>query len=126
MDRAGRHCPCQPCSTLLRTASMKTLQTGPLITADKEVTARLTVSQWLGVVGAIVLSAGFFYTSLNRLETSIVDAAREAKAAAADAAKALDQSTAVKTELQGALVALSAKLGRIEGLLEQLNREQHK
>ena len=67
---------------------MTTLQTGPLITADKEVTARLTVSQWLGVVGAIVLSAGFFYTSLNRLETSIVDAAREAKAAAADAAGA--------------------------------------
>ena len=105
---------------------MTTLQTSNPITADKEVTAKLTISQWLGVVCSIVLAAGFFYTSLNRLETNIMDAAREAKAAASDAAKALDQSNAVKTELQGALVALSAKLGRIEGLLEQLNREQHK
>jgi len=105
---------------------MTTLQTGNPITADREVTAKLTITQWLGLVCSIVLAAGFFYTSLNRLETSIVDAAREAKAASADAAKALDQSSAVKTELQGALVALSAKLGRIEGLLEQLNREQHK
>lgn len=105
---------------------MTTLQTSNPITADKEVTAKLTISQWLGVVSSIVLAAGFFYTSLNRLETNIMDAAREAKAAASDAAKALDQSNAVKTELQGALVALSAKLGRIEGLLEQLNREQHK
>lgn len=105
---------------------MTTLQTGPIITADKEVTARLTLSQWLGVVGAIVLSAGFFYTSLNRLETSITDAAREARAAAQDAAKALDQSSAVKAELQGALVNLSAKLGRIEGLLERLTQERTK
>ena len=105
---------------------MTTLQTSNAITADKEVTAKLTISQWLGVVASIVLAAGFFYTSLNRLETNITEAAREAKAAAQDAAKALDQSNAVKTELQGALVALSAKLGRIEGLLEQLNREQHK
>jgi hypothetical protein len=105
---------------------MTTLQTGPIITADKEVTARLTVSQWLGVVASIVLSAGFFYTSLNRLETNITDAAREAKAAAQDAAKALDQSSAVKAELQGALVNLSAKLGRIEGLLERLTQERTK
>ena len=125
MDRARRHRTCQSCSALLRTA-MTTLQTSNAITADKEVTAKLTISQWLGVVASIVLAAGFFYTSLNRLETNITEAAREAKAAAQDAAKALDQSNAVKTELQGALVALSAKLGRIEGLLEQLNREQHK
>lgn len=105
---------------------MTTLQTGNPITADREVTAKLTISQWLGVVASIVLSAGFFYTSLNRLETNITDAAREAKSAAQDAAKALDQSSAVKAELQGALVALSSKLGRIEGLLEQLTREQHK
>lgn len=126
MDRAGRHRTCQPCSTLLRYDAMTTLQTGPIITADKEVTARLTLSQWLGVVGAIVLSAGFFYTSLNRLETNITDAAREAKAAAQDAAKALDQSSAVKAELQGALVNLSSKLGRIEGLLERLTQERTK
>lgn len=105
---------------------MTTLQTGNPITADKEVTAKLTISQWLGVVSSIVLAAGFFYTSLNRMETNIADAAREAKTAAADAAKALQQSTEVKTELQGALVSLSAKLGRIEGLLEQLTREGKK
>lgn len=105
---------------------MTTLQSKTDITADREVTARLTIGQWLGVVGSIVLGAGFFYTSLNRLETNITDAAREAKAAAVDAAKALDQSSAVKAELQGALVNLSAKLGRIEGLLEQLARDQHK
>ena len=105
---------------------MTTLQTGNPITADKEVTAKLTISQWLGVVASIVLSAGFFYTSLNRLETNIAEAAREAKSAASDATKALDKSNEVKAELQGALVNLSAKLGRIEGLLEQLTREHGK
>jgi len=93
---------------------------------DKPITAKMTPGQWLGVVGAIVMAAGFFYATLARLETSITDAAREAKSAAADATKALDQSNAVKAELQGALVALSSKLGRIEGLLEQLTREGHK
>jgi len=100
--------------------------TDAAFTPEKPITAKMTPAQWLGVVGAIVGATGVFWVNLTRLETNITEAAREARSAAVDAGKALDQSNAVKAELQGALVALSSKLGRIEGLLEQLTREPHK
>jgi hypothetical protein len=91
------------------------------ITPERPITARMTPPQWLGVVGAIVFAAGLVYTNLYRMENAIADAQRDAHAAALDATKALDRAGEVKAELQAALMALSAKLGRIEGLLETIN-----
>lgn len=108
------------------TAIQTRTNTDGAFSPDKPITAKMTPGQWLGVVGAIIMAAGFFYATLARLETSINDAARDAKSASQDAAKALDQSNAVKAELQGALVNLSSKLGRIEGLLERLTQEPRK
>jgi hypothetical protein len=95
--------------------------TDDALTPDRPITARMTPPQWFGVVGAIVFAAGLFYANLYRLETAVADAQRDAHAAALDATKALDRASEVKAELQAALMALSAKLGRIEGLLEQIN-----
>jgi hypothetical protein len=91
------------------------------ITPERPITARMTPPQWAGVVGAILVAAGLFYTNLYRMENAIADAQRDAHAAALDATKALDRAGEVKAELQAALMALSAKLGRIEGLLETIN-----
>ena len=96
-------------------------RTDDALTADRPITARMTPPQWAGVVGAILVAAGLFYTNLYRMENAIADAQRDAHSAAADATKALDRAGEVKAELQAALMALSAKLGRIEGLLETIN-----
>lgn len=103
------------------TAIQRNERADDALTPERPITARMTPPQWLGVVGAIVLAAGVFYANLYRLETSVADASREARSAAADATKALDRAGEVKAELQAALMALSAKLGRIEGLLEQIS-----
>jgi hypothetical protein len=42
------------------------------------------------------------------------------------AEKAVAQTTATQAQLEGALVQLSAKLGRIEGLLEAMRDERAK
>jgi hypothetical protein len=91
------------------------------LTPERPITARMTPPQWAGVVGAILVAAGLFYTNLYRMEAAIAEAQRDAHSAAADATKALDRAGEVKAELQAALMALSAKLGRIEGLLETIN-----
>jgi hypothetical protein len=63
---------------------------------------------------------------VSSLQANVEKAVAKAEQAAKQAESALDLSTAVKTDLQNALVALSAKLGRIEGLLERLTQESHK
>lgn len=90
------------------------------------ITARMSGSEWGKVLALIITTAVGCAVYITSLQGSVADAAREARSAAADASKALDQSNAVKAELQGALVNLSSKLGRIEGLLEQLTRERSK
>jgi len=100
--------------------------TGHHITASDPITARMSAGEWGKVLGLLISTAIGCAVYITSMQGSIADAAREAKDAARDAAKALDQSNAVKAELQGALVALSSKLGRIEGLLEQLTREPRK
>lgn len=103
------------------TAIQRDQRADDALTPERPITARMTPPQWFGVVGSIVFAAGLFYANLYRLETAIADAQRDAHAAAADATKALDRAGEVKAELQAALMALSAKLGRIEGLLETIN-----
>ena len=103
------------------TAIQRNERADDALTPERPITARMTPPQWLGVVGAIVFAAGLVYTNLYRMENAIADAQREAHAAALDATKALDRAGEVKAELQAALMALSAKLGRIEGLLETIN-----
>jgi hypothetical protein len=103
------------------TAIQRNERADDALTPERPITARMTPPQWLGVVGSIVFAAGLVYTNLYRMENAIADAKREAHAASLDATKALDQAGEVKAELQAALMALSARLGRIEGLLELIN-----
>jgi hypothetical protein len=105
---------------------MSTLDTGHHITPSDPITARMSAGEWWKVISLIVGTAITGAIYVTNMQGSIADATREAKDAARDAAKALDQSNAVKAELQGALVALSSKLGRIEGLLERLTQEPRK
>ena len=127
MDWAGRHRTCQPCSTLLRTAMTTTdTSTGHHYTPADPITARMSAGEWAKVLGLIISTAVGCAVYITSLQSSIADAMREARQASIDATKALDKSNEVKAELQGALVNLSAKLGRIEGLLEQLTRERNK
>ncbi len=100
--------------------------TGHNIDPSAPITARMSAGEWAKVLGLIISTAVGCGVYITSLQSSVADAAREARSAAADANKALDQSNAVKAELQGALVNLSAKLGRIEGLLERLTQEPRK
>jgi len=100
--------------------------TGHHINASDPITARMSAGEWGKVLGLIITTAVGCGVYITSLQGSVADAAREARSAAHDAAKALDQSNAVKAELQGALVNLSAKLGRIEGLLERIAQEPRK
>lgn len=100
--------------------------TGHHINSQDPITARMSAGEWGKVLGLIITTAVGCGVYITSLQSSVADAAREARSAAADANKALDQSNAVKAELQGALVNLSSKLGRIEGLLERLTQEPRK
>jgi len=97
--------------------------TGHHINANDPITARMSAGEWGKVLGLIITTAVGCAVYITSLQSSVADAIREAQQASHDATKALDKSNEVKAELQGALVNLSAKLGRIEGLLEQLTRE---
>jgi hypothetical protein len=99
---------------------------GHHINTTDPITARMSAGEWGKVLGLIITTAVGCGVYITSLQSSVADAAREARSAAADANKALDQSNAVKAELQGALVTLSSKLGRIEGLLERLTQEPRK
>jgi uncharacterized protein HemX len=101
--------------------------TGHHYTPADPITARMSAGEWAKVLGLIISTAIGCAAYIISLQGSVTDATREAQQAQRDATKALDKSNEVKAELQGALVNLSSKLGRIEGLLEQLTREgQHK
>lgn len=79
--------------------------------------AKATMQQWLAIIvgfGAAIISG---YTML-------ADARSMAKQALELANQAVQQTTAVQTKLEGALVDLGTKLGRIEGLLEAMRSER--
>jgi len=100
--------------------------TGHHFTPADPITARMSGGEWakvLGLIGSSALACGVYITTL---QGSITEATREARSASADATKALDKTNELKAELNGALVNLSAKLGRIEGLLERLTQEPRK
>lgn len=112
---------------------MTTLPSNTAIGPDTPITARMSAGEWGKVIGlmATAVVAGSFYVSswnasVEKATSKAEQANRLAEQAFKHAEDALSQSTAVKADLQNALVALSAKLGRIEGLLERLTQETHK
>jgi hypothetical protein len=80
---------------------------------------KATPAQWIGggLTAAGIIIAG--WSMLN-------DARNMAQSALSLAEKAVAQTTATQAQLEGALVQLSAKLGRIEGLLEGMRDERAK
>ena len=97
--------------------------TPPLLDANKPIAAKLLPSQWFGVVGSILVASGVVYTGLFRIDQNVAEAKRQADTAAQMAEKALDQASSMKTQLDSTLMQLSAKLGRIEGLLEAMQKK---
>ncbi len=105
---------------------MTTINSNANIGPDTTITAKMSTSEWGKVLGLIVTAAVSCAMYVSSLQANVEKAVAKAEQAAKQAESALDLSTAVKTDLQNALVALSAKLGRIEGLLERLTQESHK
>lgn len=89
------------------------------VDVNKPAGIRATPAQWIGgsLTAATLIIGG--YTVLN-------DAKTMAQQALTLAEKAVNQTTATQAQLEGALVQLSAKLGRIEGLLEGMRDERAK
>lgn len=105
---------------------MTTIPSNASIGPDSTITARMSASEWGKVIGLVVSAVVTCSIYITSLQSSVERAASKAEQAFKQSEDALQQSTAVKTDLQNALVALSAKLGRIEGLLERLTQETHK
>lgn len=105
---------------------MTTLQSNASIGPDMTITAKMSTSEWAKVLGVIIAAAVSCAMYVSSLQAGVEKAVEKAEQAVKQAESALVLSTAVKTDLQNALVALSAKLGRIEGLLERLTQETHK
>jgi len=89
------------------------------VDVNKPAGIKATPAQWIGggITAATIIVGG--YTVLN-------DARTMAQQALTLAEKAVNQTTATQAQLEGALVQLSAKLGRIEGLLEGMRDERSK
>lgn len=105
---------------------MTTLQSNTNISPDTTITARMSAGEWAKVLGLVITAVVSCSLYVASLQTSVERAAYKAEQAFKQAEDALNQSTTVKTDLQNALVALSSKLGRIEGLLERLTQESHR
>jgi hypothetical protein len=104
---------------------MTTLQSNTSIGPDTPITARMSAGEW-GKVLALIIScvvSGALY--VQSIQGAVADAAREAKAAAADARSALTQAAELKTDLNKALGEIAGQLGYIRGLLEQSGRPSH-
>jgi len=89
------------------------------VDVNKPAGIKATPAQWIGgsITAAGLVIGG--WTMLN-------DARNMAQSALSLAEKAVAQTTATQAQLEGALVQLSAKLGRIEGLLEGMRDERAK
>lgn len=106
--------------------AMPANRTNDALSPDRPITARMTTGEWvkvLSVVATCVVGGAMYVQSL---QSSVNDAAREARAAASDARAALSQAAEIKSDLTRALGEISGKLGYIQGQLEQITRERNK
>jgi hypothetical protein len=87
----------------------------PVIESKTKVTAKFTAQEWIGIIGSFAFVCTYGWTALRNAEAAAGDAKVTAE-------KALSATQATQTQLEGALVQMSAKLGRIEGLLEMMQR----
>jgi hypothetical protein len=78
----------------------------------------------VGVIAGILTGAAAVLSGLYHLQTQITEAARNAEQAIGLARKAGEDMQSVRTQVDGALVTISSRLGRIEGLLENLTGRQ--
>ena len=100
--------------------------TGHHITPSDPITARMSAGEWGRVLAAIITAAVCCALYVASLQTSVSDAARDAKDARADAKLALAQTTDLRADLNRALGDISGQLGYIKGQLEQIARERTK
>ena len=77
--------------------------------------AKFTAKEWIGIIGSFGVICTYGWSSLSEAKSS----ANEARIVAE---KALAATQSTQTQLEGALVQMSAKLGRIEGLLEMMQK----
>jgi hypothetical protein len=87
------------------------------VDANKPLTARATLSQWIAAISVVGGVAFAVWTSLN-------DSRNMARQALDLAEKAVAKTSETQAQLEGAMVTLSTKLGRIEGLLEAMRDER--
>jgi hypothetical protein len=89
--------------------------TAPVIESKTRLVAKFTAQEWVGIIGSFGVICTYGWSSLSEAKTS----ANEARIVAE---KALAATQSTQTQLEGALVQMSAKLGRIEGLLEMMQK----
>lgn len=87
----------------------------PVIESKTRLVAKFTAQEWVGIIGSFGLICTYGWSSLSEAKS----AANEARIVAE---KALAATQSTQTQLEGALVQMSAKLGRIEGLLEMMQK----
>lgn len=86
-----------------------------VLSSKTKVTAKFTAQEWMGIITSFAVVCTYGWSSLTEAKTAALDAKVTAE-------KALSATQATQTQLEGALVQMSAKLGRIEGLLEMMQR----
>lgn len=87
----------------------------PVIESKTRLVAKFTAKEWIGIIGSFGVICTYGWSSLSEAKSS----ANEARIVAE---KALAATQSTQTQLEGALVQMSAKLGRIEGLLEMMQK----
>ena len=100
--------------------------TGHHIGPSEPITARMSAGEWGRVLAAIITAAVVCALYVASLQSSVADAARDAKDARSDAKLALVQTTELRADLNRALGDISGQLGYIRGQLERLTAEGRK
>jgi len=85
------------------------------VDANKPITGRATIGQWVGGGVLLFCAAGV-----------MIDARTTAGRALELANKAVDATAATQSKVDGALIELGSRLGRIEGLLEAIKDSERR
>lgn len=83
------------------------------VDANRSIVGRGTPGQWIAGAGTLLAVAAVMW-----------DARATASRALELATKAVDQTAATQAKVDGALIELGSRLGRIEGLLEAIKAEK--
>ena len=92
------------------------------IDSQQSIAAKLLPSEWLKLMGAIMGGVFMVAATMYTFKADIHEASGKAEEALRLAQKAGEDMQAVRVQVDGALVNISSRLGRIEGLLENINQ----